>query len=117
VAKSLGKVVGSARKYLKDITEEVKEEMKDVTEDLKDVKEELKGELKEVENALKEPLKDGQKALAAGSEAAAGSRSRNSFRRGSSHGRRYPRGSGFRDLTDRMITSQHIQAGGTHYVQ
>lgn len=73
VAKSFGKVVGSARKYLKDVTDEVKEEMKDVTGDL----EELKGGLQEAEKSLKDSLADepGQepKALAAGSEAEAAS--------------------------------------------
>ncbi len=82
VAKSVGKFLGTARKYVKDITDEVKDEMGDVTEDIKDVgkdlKEDLKGidkefkdvkaGLKETEMMLKHPLSDHspKKALTSG---------------------------------------------------
>lgn len=68
VARSFGKAIGSARKYLKEVTEDVKEEFKDVSEDLKEVKEDLK----EVEKTLKNPLRDDEpKSLPAAADAKA----------------------------------------------
>ena len=42
VAKSIGKVLGSAQKYLKDITSEVQAEIQEVEKTVKETKEDLK---------------------------------------------------------------------------